>query len=103
MRQRIKILARKNLKMSPGKLAAQAVHAALGLNDLGYTDANLLDAMMSVVVLEVSDAKFELARSLASEHQTYIVHDAGFTEVPAGAETVIAFLEDDPRGVYHDS
>lgn len=45
--KRIKILARKNLKMSPGKLAAQSVHAALALAALVP-----LDPMMSVVVLE---------------------------------------------------
>lgn len=90
--KRIKILARKNLKMSHGKLAAQAVHAALAL-----AVETELHPMMSVVVLEVNTAPFERAKS---EHSPIaIVRDAGYTEVAPGTETVLAFLEDDPRGL----
>lgn len=88
--KRIKILARKNLKMSSGKLAAQSVHAALALACL-----ESLDPMMSVVVLEVNGAPFEAAKQ-GHEHVA-IVRDAGYTEVAPGTETCIAFLEDDPR------
>lgn len=80
--QKIKILFRKNLKMSPGKLAAQSVHAALGLSSP--------HPLMSVVVLGVSDAKFEENKPRAQ----YLVRDAGYTEVPAGTETCLAFYED---------
>ena len=83
--KRIKILYRKNLKMSPGKLAAQCVHAALGLNDTS--------CMMSVVVLGVSDKKFDENIDTAE----YIVLDAGYTEIAAGTETCLSYLEDDPR------
>jgi peptidyl-tRNA hydrolase len=58
--KRLKILYRKNLNMSPGKLAAQAVHAALLLN--AFTD-DVDDVAMSVVVLGVSNAKFEQAKN----------------------------------------
>jgi peptidyl-tRNA hydrolase len=88
--KRIKILARKNLKMSPGKLAAQSVHAALAL---GCQTA--LHPLMSVVVLEVNGKPFEDAK--AAHSPIAIVRDAGFTEVEPGTETCIAFLEDDPR------
>lgn len=84
---KIKILYRKNLKMSPGKLAAQAVHAALGLAEIHEEAA---DPMMSVVVLGVSDTKFDEAQI---EHLGYVVEDAGFTEVAPGTETCFAFIE----------
>lgn len=92
MVQRIKILARKNLKMSPGKLAAQAVHAALMLKGT--------NPMQSVVVLEVSDAKFGEAQIL---NDIRVVHDAGYTEVPAGTATCLAYFEDDPRDSIFNS
>lgn len=88
---RIKILARKSLKMSSGKLAAQSVHAALALAAI-----KPLHALMSVVVLEVNGAPFEQAKQTHEGHCA-IVRDAGYTEVPARTETCIAFLEDDPR------
>lgn len=106
--KRLKLLVRKNLKMSSGKIAAQCVHAALGLNkklnwdDLPmgqFPDREYLDPMKSVVVLEVSDVKFGEAKTslAASQNSFYVVTDAGYTEVAAHSETVIAFLEDDPR------
>lgn len=91
--KRIKILARKNLNMSEGKLAAQCVHAALGLNAY-WPERNI--HQMSVVVLQVSDTKFREAA--AEVYSTgYVVHDAGYTEVKPGTETCLAFYEDDPR------
>lgn len=89
--KRIKILARKNLKMSPGKLAAQAVHAALALTSL-----EKLDPLQSVVVLEVTDRKFN--EKINGEGKLAVVRDAGYTEVAPGTLTCLAFLEDDPRG-----
>lgn len=80
----IKIYYRRNLNMSPGKLAAQSVHAALGLKDV--------DAMDSVVVLEASDKKFA---EILANHLTdsYVVSDAGYTELPTGTKTCLAFVE----------
>ena len=86
---RIKVLYRKNLKMSPGKLAAQSVHAALGLA-AWYPEA--LSPDHSVVVLEASDKKFEEAKQQVPK-QAYIVRDKGLTEVPPDTETVMAILE----------
>lgn len=107
MKKRIKLLFRKNLKMTEGKIAAQCVHAALGLNLIlldtdEFRETNrCLDPMLSVVVLGVSDAKFKEAReTLAKACQPfYVVSDAGYTEVASGTETVVAYLEDDPREV----
>lgn len=104
MAQRIKLLVRKNLKMSSGKIAAQCVHAALGLNEEAAKEypyeLYCLSPMLSVIVLQVSDAKFKEAKQAMVQTQTpfYVVADAGFTEIAAGTETVIAFMEEDPRG-----
>lgn len=84
MSKRIVILARKNLHMSPGKLAAQAVHAALML------PASEIDAYTPVIVLMVTDRKFEEAKSRPG---VIVVPDAGLTEVPPYTETVLAFVE----------
>jgi peptidyl-tRNA hydrolase len=85
---KVKILYRKNLKMSPGKVAAQAVHAAVGL---GHTYES-----MPVVVLGVSDKRFnDMATRLAdSEKSFYIVADAGLTEVEPGTLTCLAYYCD---------
>lgn len=85
--KRIKILYRKNLKMSEGKIAAQAVHAALGLYKQDQQQ------YFSCVVLGVSDRKFEEAGLNWSS--CYVVHDAGFTEVKAGTATCLAFYEEE--------
>jgi peptidyl-tRNA hydrolase len=86
--KRIKILVRRNLKLTKGKFGAQCVHAALGLLNP--------NAMMSVITLEKSDKKFEEAK--LDHPDAYVVHDAGYTEVAPGTETCLAFYEDDPRG-----
>ena len=84
--ERIKIYYRRNLEMSAGKLAAQCVHAALALPKAS--------PLQSVVVLSLSDVKFQAAKEAHPEAQ--IVHDAGLTEVDRGTETVMAFYEEDP-------
>ena len=86
---RIKLIVRKNLHMSENKQSAQCVHAALGLYKKNPQDH------WSCVVLDASDKKFEEAKEALPEG--YVVTDAGYTEIPAGSETVLAFYEDDPR------
>jgi PTH2 family peptidyl-tRNA hydrolase len=83
---RIKVLYRKNLKMSPGKLAAQTGHAVLGLQPIVDT---------SIIVLEASDKKFfEKVKALKTDgEEHHVVRDAGRTEVEPGTETCVAFLE----------
>jgi peptidyl-tRNA hydrolase len=96
---RIKILVRKNLKMTEFKTAAQCVHAALNLYKLFPRDH------WSCVVLGVSDKKFDEKRdalmSTVEQGEVseafYVVTDAGYTEVPPGTETCLAFYEEDPR------
>lgn len=81
--------------MSTNKTAAQCVHAALGLYKQDPQDH------WKCIVLELSDAKFEEAKAANSE--AYIVHDAGYTEVPAGSETVMALWEEDEELVNMDN
>lgn len=63
--------------MSPGKLAAQCVHAAALA---GYTGG------LAVVVLQASDVKFRDAKGV-------VVKDAGVTELEPGTETCKAYYE----------
>ena len=77
---KLKIYYRKNLKMTIGKVAAQAVHAAAGYGYQGGAEA--------VIVLGVSDRKFESIRS-----KGFVVTDAGVTEVEPGTPTCVAYLE----------
>ncbi len=69
--------------MSPGKIASQAVHAAIGL---GVTDPNI-----SVIVLKVGEKAFN---SFKEELNCYVVQDLGYTEVEPGTETTLAYLEE---------
>ena len=80
---KLKIVYRKNLKMSAGKLAAQSVHAALLLG--------AWDPKMTVVVLGLSDKKYY--ETVARHKECARFKDAGMTEVLAGEETCAAFYE----------
>lgn len=82
--KRLKILYRKNLKMTMGKIAEQCVYAANGIN---YTDKNI-----PVIVLGVSDKKF--CEACCNHHKGYVVHDLDSTEVRNGELTCISFYEE---------
>jgi peptidyl-tRNA hydrolase len=86
---KLKILYRKNLKMSVGKIAAQACHAAIGFN--------VDDPLISVVVLGCSDRQFQKTiSSLDLKNESYyIVYDAGYTEVRPNTQTALCFMEKD--------
>ncbi len=84
---KIKVLYRRNLKMSPGKLAAQTCHAVIGL---GVTDCNL-----SVVVLTMSDKKYFEAVEKLQCYDHYRVVDAGYTEITPNTETCVAYYTED--------
>lgn len=70
-KSRITVLLNRNLNMSPGKAAAQAVHAALRLYGIEQG---------AVVVLNATPTQI-------SEQCDVVTHDAGRTEVPAGSLT----------------
>jgi len=78
---KLKIIYRKKLNMSVGKIAAQAVHAATAINHAQ------LD--LPVVVLGVSESKWEEMLPLFD----CVIRDAGLTEVKPGTATCAAFYE----------
>jgi PTH2 family peptidyl-tRNA hydrolase len=73
----VRIYLNRNVDMTPGKAAAQAVHAALLAYGIDHG---------SVVVLQGSPNKIN--------DMDVQVHDAGLTEVDAGTLTAGASLED---------
>lgn len=89
---RIKILYRKNLRMSENKLAAQCGHVAKELGRMLPSNAR----QDTIIVLGVSDKKF---KELALQHQTegvlwYQQEDTGLTEVEAGTITCFGYVEE---------
>jgi peptidyl-tRNA hydrolase len=85
--KKIKALIHKNLRMSERKVAAQCMHAAIGLYKKDPQDH------WSSVVLEASTKKFYEA--VAAHPEGYVVTDAGYTEVPAGSHTVVCWYEEE--------
>jgi peptidyl-tRNA hydrolase len=85
--KRIKALVHKNLKMSERKAIAQGMHAAIGLYKKDPQEH------WSCVVLEASTTKF--FEAVKAHPEGYVVHDAGYTEVPAGSATVVCWYEED--------
>jgi peptidyl-tRNA hydrolase len=79
---RIKTIYRKNLKMTPEKMASQVAHAVKGL---GITDKGC-----AIIVLGVSDKKFN---ELVAANECYVQVDRGLTQVPAGTQTSAAWIE----------
>ena len=75
----VRIVYNRNITMSPGKLAAQAVHAALAAYGIDHD---------SVIVLSGSVTKVE-----AMDVQ---IHDAGLTELKPGTLTAGASLVQHP-------
>jgi len=87
----IKVIHRKKLKMSAGKLAAQVCHAVLGLGITGISH--------KIIVLEARDTQFW---KLVKENQCYVHHDAGFTEVDQDEVTCAAWIDDERYNIYKD-
>jgi peptidyl-tRNA hydrolase, PTH2 family len=90
------VLARTDLAMSRGKIAAQVAHAAVlaALNGLGTPDfATWLEQGQPKVVLKVGDAN-ELRRLAEAVKQAglpiSLVADAGRTQLPPGTLTCAA-------------
>lgn len=80
----VRIIYNGNIRMSPGKLAAQAVHAALAAYGIDHG---------SVVVLQGSVKKVN--------EMDVVIHDAGLTELKPGTLTAGASLEA-VEGYYED-
>jgi PTH2 family peptidyl-tRNA hydrolase len=91
------IVTREDLKLSPGKLAAQVAHAAVAcaletkkLNSRWFTNWQNEGAKKAVVKVE-SEKEFYPLKEKANKLNifSYIVEDAGQTEIPAGTKTVL--------------
>jgi peptidyl-tRNA hydrolase len=78
---KIKVIYRRNLNMSTGKIAAQVAHAVKNLNT---------PKDCSIVVLQASDKKFYEA---IEEHDCYVQVDNGITEVGKGTMTAAAWID----------
>ncbi len=91
------ILARKDLDLSKGKLAAQAGHAAVDcvLKAQKYAKEELAEWLengaMKAVLKVASEADFYPLKQAAERAglTTALIKDAGHTEIPAGTVTVL--------------
>jgi PTH2 family peptidyl-tRNA hydrolase len=91
------IVTRKDLNLSPGKLAAQVAHAAVTcaletkrINSRWFTKWQNEGGKKAVVKVD-SEKDFYPLKETAKELDifAYIVEDAGHTEIPAGTKTVL--------------
>ena len=90
------LVVKSSLNMSIGKTAAQCAHASemlqVKFNNLSKNDkyhqvyCDYLNDNVTKIVLKANDNDFEKLKQL---DMIVVVCDAGFTEVPAGSETVI--------------
>ena len=91
------IVTRKDLNLSPGKLAAQAAHAAVACTLLTkknkpkwFNKWQGEGAKKVVVLVESLDDFFPLKkRAELLEIVSNIIEDAGHTEIPQGTKTVL--------------
>ena len=91
------LVTRKDLKLSPGKLAAQVAHAAVACaletkktNRRWFKKWMGEGAKKAVVKVDTLDEFYPLKKK-ADELKiaSFLVIDAGQTEIPAGTETVL--------------
>lgn len=99
---RMALVVRTDLKMTKGKAAAQCAHAALGCYRLMLQDGNesqnltLLkrwersgQAKITLQVKSKEDMDLLFAQAISMNINSYIVHDAGRTQIEAGSATVL--------------
>ena len=91
------IVTRKDLKLSPGKLAAQVAHAAVACaldtkktNSKWFSKWQSEGAKKAVVKVE-NEKEFYPLKEKAEELKmvAHIIEDAGHTEIPSGTKTVL--------------
>jgi PTH2 family peptidyl-tRNA hydrolase len=91
------IVSRKDLNLSPGKLAAQVAHAAVACafdtkkeNSKWFKKWQIEGAKKAVVKVD-SEKDFYPLKEKANELKivSHIITDAGLTEIPAGTKTVM--------------
>src|SRR5688572_12397142 len=97
VRHKMVIVARKDLDLSKGKLAAQVGHAAVdcALKAMKYDrdgfDEWLSGGQMKAVVKVASEQDFYPLKQAAERAglTTSLIKDAGHTEIPSGTVTVL--------------
>ncbi|QFR59207.1 hypothetical protein 2018Mat167_0715 [Vibrio phage ICP1] len=92
---KIKIYYRKNLKLSPQKLAAVCTHIG---KELGKFCGDIVAWNDVVVVLSSSDKKFEEYKQYCFDNEKVLYHihvDRGYTEVDPNTECVIGWIEEE--------
>lgn len=96
------VLVRKDLRMKPGKIAAQTIHAALGACyqslDRPITKEFMKKSLeRRIICLKVDDEKEMLKiqeKMTELKINTFIQVDLGFTQVPAYTKTAMAIGPD---------
>lgn len=102
-------IVRSDLRMTPGKVAAQCAHAAIGSYKTAH--AHGLGALLTTwetrhdaakVTLRVNDeaALWKIHDALSSVTTTYCVVDVGRTQVPRDSVTVLAIGPVDAAAVH---
>jgi PTH2 family peptidyl-tRNA hydrolase len=99
---RMALIVRTDLGMTKGKAAAQCAHAALGCYRLMQTDGaesqNLAmlrrwersgQAKITLQVKSKEEMDLLFAKAISLNINSYIVHDAGRTQIEAGSATVL--------------
>jgi len=81
------IVTRKDLGLSPGKLAAQVAHAAVSCVLSTWQNEGAKKAVVKVECLDDFFPLKEKAERL--EIAAIIIEDAGHTEIPSGTKTVL--------------
>jgi peptidyl-tRNA hydrolase, PTH2 family len=97
MRHKMVIVARKDLDLSKGKLAAQVGHAAVECTlkaqryDPDGLESWLDDGQMKAVLKVQGEKEFYPLKQAAERAglTTALIKDAGHTEIPAGTVTVL--------------
>ena len=89
------LVVRSDLQMSPGKVAAQCVHAALGaVRESDSTSIQIWESSGEATIclkcssIDEMNALWQAAQSAGL--RSCVVRDAGRTEVEAGSQTVLA-------------
>lgn len=93
---KFKVFFRKNLNMTPQKLAAQVAHV---VKELGRMQPNSNPREDIIVVLQASDKKFEEIKVEFADNYNYLQVDLGMTEVPAGTETCFGYIEECSKNI----
>ena len=91
------IVTREDLDLSPGKLAAQVAHAAVSCalstkknNSKWFSKWHNEGAKKAVLKVDTTEDFFPLIEKADQLNiATFLVEDAGHTEIPAGTKTVL--------------